>query len=76
MPDEHHCIVRYTTSAFNKTFGPVEQPAVHLAVMHIPELLFRLKWFKVDILYVLAMRTMDRDRCCLKHFQLAVLQNY
>jgi hypothetical protein len=76
VPDKHYCIVRCTTGAFNEAFGPTEQLAVRLAVMHIPELFFRHEWLKVDVLYVLAMRTMDRDRCCLKHFQLAILQYY
>lgn len=42
--------------------------------MYIPKLFFGLKWLKMDVLDILAMRTMDRNRCGLNRVRLAVLQ--
>ena len=41
--------------------------------MYIPELFFRLEWLKMDILDVLAMRAIDRDRGRLYQPRLAIL---
>jgi hypothetical protein len=42
--------------------------------MDIPELFFRLIRLEMDVLDVLAMRTMDRDRRRLNRIRLAILQ--